>query len=103
MSADWAVECGHPDFAARWRHITDPVACDTIPLGAGGLVNLWAEGIGDGLPVVEALEPGDIAVVSAFGIEAGAIWTGWRWAIRAARGLHFLGADGVNVVRAWRP
>ena len=52
---------------------------------------------------VATLEPGDIAVVSAFGLEAGAIWTGERWAIRAGRGLHFLGTVGVRVVRAWRP
>ena len=103
MAADYCVTLGHPDFAADWRHITDPGLCDSVPLSAGGLVVLWARGIGDALPVVEAIEAGDIAVVSAFGLEAGAIWTGERWAIRAGRGLHFLGTVGVRVVRAWRP
>lgn len=102
MPADWCVLLGHPDFAWRWRNITDPGLCDAVPLSAGGLVNLWSEGIGDALPVVDALEPGDIGVIAAHGIEAGAIWTGESWALRATRTVHWYRGDA-RVIRTWRP
>lgn len=103
LSADWCMARGHPDFAAEWREIVDPGLCDATTERAGGLLLLWDQGIGDGLPVVTELQAGDIAVVGAAGIQAGAIWTGERWAIRAARGLHFLAANSVALIKAWRP
>lgn len=101
--ADWCVALGHPDFAAAWRDITDPAHCEAVQSDAGNLLALWDHGIGDALPVVDDLAPGDIAVLSALGLEAGGIWTGQRWAIRAPRGLHFVAADALAVVKAWRP
>lgn len=101
MAADWCVALGHPDFAADWRHITDPGLCDSVPISAGGLVVLWAQGIGDSLPVVEQIEAGDIAVVLDR-IEKGAIWTGESWAIRGARTVHWVKMK-LPVLRAWRP
>lgn len=103
LAADWCVTQGHPDFAAQWRAITDPGLCEATPAEAGGLVELWNQGIGDSLPDTTDLLPGDIAVITAHGFDAGAIFTGERWAIRAARGLHFIAADSVGVIRAWRP
>ena len=104
LAADWCVSLGHPDFAAAWRDVTDPDECVSMPINSGGLVVLWKEGIGAALPIVEdPLQPGDIAVVAAHGLEAGAIWTGERWAMKAARGLHFIAADAVEVLKAWRP
>lgn len=112
LPADWAVARGHPDFAAEWRDIVDATECEATPRAAGGLLTLWERGIGDGLPFVRAgggvpsfmwLEAGDIAVVAALGLEAGAIWTGERWAVRAARGLHFIDWRSVSVLKAWRP
>lgn len=104
LAADWAIARGHPDFAAEWRTITDPADCETAPAEAGGLLALWERGIGDGLPVVTGeLVAGDIAVVGLGHLEAGAIWTGERWAMRATRGLHFVGPQMVSVIKAWRP
>lgn len=104
MPADWCLSLGHPDFAAEWRSITEPTACEAVPQEAGGLLALWERGIGDGLPVVTGgLVAGDIAVVCLAHLEAGAIWTGERWAMRAARGLHFVDASMLTVVKAWRP
>lgn len=39
----------------------------------------------------------------AAGLEAGAIFSGERWVLKAQRGLHFLAPDVVEVVKAWRP
>lgn len=104
LPADWCVALGHPDFALEWRGISDPGLCETIPAEAGGLRPLWERGIGSGLrAVADELRAGDIGVVMAMGYEAGAIFTGERWAIRAARGLHFVARDQVAVVKAWRP
>lgn len=101
---DFLTERGYPDFAAEWREVTDTAACEAIPAEAGGLLPLWERGIGDALP--EASLPlcaGDIAIVAAHGLEAGAIFTGERWAMKAARGVHWIAPDAVTVVKAWRP
>lgn len=112
LAADWCVALGHPDFAAEWRDMVDPVACETAPAEAGGLVALWERGIGEALPFLRSgsdapsfmwMMRGDIAVVSGAGLEAGAIWTGEKWAIRASRGLHFIPRQAVAVAKAWRP
>lgn len=99
LAADWCMALGHRDFAAAWRGITDPVDCEAT--AEGGLVHLWDIGIGDALPVVTDLQPGDIGVVSLGPLEAGAIWTGLKWAIRTPRGMHF--SPEVTVIKAWRP
>lgn len=103
MPADWCVTRGHPDFAAAWRDTVDPAACDAAQDVPGGLLALWEAGIGDALPTADVLEPGDIAVVSLAGAVAGAIWTGERFAIRAARRVHFVPPGAMTVLRAWRP
>lgn len=104
MAADWCVSLGHPDFAAAWRGINDVAECEAIQAEAGGLLPLWAVSIGDALPVVAGpLLAGDIAVVRALRSEAGAIWTGARWAIEAERGVHFLAPSMVEALGAWRP
>lgn len=102
LPADWCIALGHPDFAAAWRAVVDAEECDQV--AADGLVALWEAGIGDALPIaLEPLEAGDIAVVESGGVQAGAIWTGERFAIRALRGLHFIEAAAFRVLKAWRP
>lgn len=103
MAADWCVALGHPDFAAEWRGIVDPGPCESVPAEAGGLLALWNRGIGASLPVADDLHPGDIAVIRVLGIDAGGIWTGKRWAVKAQRGLHMLEAGAVHILKAWRP
>lgn len=103
MPADWAIAKGWPDFAAPWRDITDDAECETVAGQAGGLVELWREGIGDALPVAqEPYEPGDIAVLHLHKAEAGAIWTGERWALKGKRSIVIARVAPENVVAAWR-
>ena len=102
MAADWCMVLGWPDFAARWRAITDPAECDAV--AADGLAHLWREGIGDALPAAaEPYQAGDIAVISVHGLEAGAICTGDKWALRGPRGVTCLRLRPENIVQAWRP
>ena len=104
LPADWCIELGYPDLAAGWRNITDCAEGERITREAGGLVALWERGIGDKLAwASEPWEAGDVAVVRLLEFEAGAIFTGKRWAIRGERGLAFLAVDQVECVRAWRP
>lgn len=102
MASDWCVANGYPDFAASWRWVVDPRACDTAAEAGGGLLALWDRDIGSGLPTADQPQRGDIAVVEAMGLQAGAIFTGERWAIQATRTLHFLAPDQVCVIKAWR-
>jgi hypothetical protein len=102
MPADWCLAQGHPDFAARWRSVTDPVECEAI--ASGDLLSLWDEGIGDALPVVAPpFQPGDIAVIGRAGLQAGAIFTGERWAIQTERGFGAVPLPESAIVKAWRP
>lgn len=118
--ADWAVALGNPDPMAKWRgtYSTDEEAEHLIAeaarrgegLGRGGLEMLFAEGmwaagipeIHDGQPGPD-FEPGDIAVVNLAGNEAGAIYTGKRWAFVPDRGLGFVSLEPECIARAWRP
>jgi hypothetical protein len=104
LAADWCIVLGYPDFAAQWRHVSEPSECERHPYEAGGLVNLWDQGIGSSLPL--ASKPylaGDIGVVARCGIEAGAIYTGERWALQNADGLTSLALPDAAVRKAWRP
>ena len=102
MASDWCVANAHPDFAAAWRDVVEPGACDAAAEQGGGLFALWELGIGSGLPAADIPACGDIAVVEAMGHAAGAIFTGDRWAIEGARALHFLAPEQVSVLKAWR-
>lgn len=102
MPADWCIAQGHPDFAARWRNITDAAECDAIQRDHG-LLALWDQGIGDALPVIDEPAAGDIAVIECMGIQAGAIFTGERWAVQGFRCVHFLASEQVAVIKTWRP
>lgn len=102
MPADWCLTRGHPDFAARWRDITDPAECEAI--AGGDLLSLWDEGIGDALPVVAGpYQAGDIAVVKRLGLRAGALFIGVRWALQTERGFTSLPLPDNAIVKAWRP
>lgn len=101
-ASDWCVALGHPDFAAPWRPITDPTACRVASEGI--LLDLWCGQLDGNLPVAHApYEMGDIAVIVRDGEDAGAIFTGDKWTLRGKRMRHFLAADSVRVLRAWRP
>lgn len=103
LAADWCLSLGYPDLAAEWRGIVDPGPCEAVPAEAGGLVALWDRGIGQSLPAVSTLLAGDIAVVQFGDYEAGAIFTGERWAIRGPRCVHFVALQTVVPLKVWRP
>lgn len=104
MPADWCVALGHPDFAAAWRDTTDEVECETAAVDAGGLAILWGRGIGEALPMVEPpFQAGDIGVICTCGLEAGAIYTGERWAVRTPKGVSCAALPDDVIVVAWRP
>ncbi|WP_066795030.1 DUF6950 family protein [Sphingomonas soli] len=105
LAADWCLELGHPDFAAEWRGVADDEAARATVERSGGLLPLWERGIAGRLPVVETPQAADIAVITAIGEEAGAIWTGKRWSLRSSGGrLHFIeSGTHIRVLKAWRP
>jgi len=103
LPADWCIALGYRDFAAPWRRVVDPLECERATQEAG-LAQLWGDSIGRDLPLVDGeLQAGDVGIVQYLAFEAGAIWTGARWALRAKAGLHFANIDRVALVAAWRP
>lgn len=106
MPAEWAIECGRPDPMALWRgtYATDEEAEERIA-EAGGLAALFAIGMDDaGIREVADPEMGDIGVISLGAHEAGALFTGRRWAfVPLGRGLTFSSLDLSSVLRVWRP
>lgn len=102
----WALECGFPDPMRAWRGTYDTEqGGEDIATDAGGLVPLFEQGMAEAeLP--EAVAPwqaGDVGVISLHGREAGAIFTGARWAFVSPRGLAFATLGDKAVLRAWGP
>lgn len=96
--ADWIVANGWPDPMADWRggYVDASAARDGLaPLAASGLADV-------GMPLADVPIEGDVGVISVFGQEAGAIFTGKRWALVAPRGLAFASADPSIVLKIWR-
>jgi hypothetical protein len=77
--------------------------CDQRAADAGGLVMLWRQGIGNELRTTDDPDAGDIGVIAIGEHEAGAIFTGERWAVRGGRARHFFAPSQVRVIQAWRP
>lgn len=102
--------CDHPDPMVKWRgaYSTEGEASALIE-AAGGLVNLWAEGLGQvGVPEASD-EPreGDVGIIAVSGENGraanGGIFTGGRWSFLAPRGLCVLRVESSNVLKVWRP
>lgn len=101
LPADWLLTLGFPDFAAPWRETTGDAADAVL---AGELVGHWDAAIGTALPVVTSpFLPGDIGIVRRLIWEAGAIFTGERWAFQRRRGLAFAPMPDEAIIKAWRP
>lgn len=100
----WAIARGFADPMAGWRgaYRDDDEAQDIITLG-GGLSSLFDAGlVSVGARRVEQSEAGDIGIISILGHEAGAVYTGRRWAFVAERGLGFVSLEPGAVARLWR-
>lgn len=89
---------------AAWRGAYDSEAeAEALIFDAGGLVALFSEGMTSaGIPETDEPAIGDIAVVSLLGLEAGAIFTGKRWAFAAERGIACSSLDPAAILKCWR-
>lgn len=102
--AAWAIANDWADPMAEWRgaYDTEERAMELIR-DAGGLAIICDAGMAQaGIPERYG-EPvsGDIGVLTLGGHEAGAIFTGRRWALVAECGLAFASVDPDCVLRKW--
>lgn len=105
MPAAWSMACGTADPMADWRgrYRTDAEAEDILA-GAGGLIGLFGSGLESvgWRPTLDEPEAGDLAVITLLDEEAGALYTGRRWAFVATRGLGFVSLERDCIARTWR-
>lgn len=103
--AAWAIEGGYPDPMAAWRGAyASETEAEQLIAEAGDLAALYARGMAEaGVPEAEGdPQPGDIGIVQLLGEQAGAVYTGKRWALVADRGMAFASIDRGCIVRFWR-
>jgi len=93
--AGWVMWNGLPDPMAAWR---GQYRAEFEP---DDLAGLFSEALAGFEVVAEPIE-GDIGVVQIFGAQAGAIYTGKRWAVVAQRGLGFVSLGPNDPVKVWR-
>lgn len=90
---------------AAWRgaYSSEPQALDMIADG-GGLADLFSRGMAAaGVPEAQGQPAaGDIGVIQLLGEQAGAVYTGKRWALVADRGMAFASIADRHIVRLWR-
>lgn len=102
--AAWAMANGLPDPMAAWRgaYSTEDAALGLIS-DAGGLLPLFSAGMeAAGIPPRVA-EPalGDIGVLNISGHEAGAVFTGRRWAFIADQRMAYASIDSSAIAGVW--
>jgi hypothetical protein len=103
LPAAWVMECGYGDPMAAWRGLYDTEeAAQRLIRDAGGLTSLFAEGLSTvGIDKPGDPVSGDIAVLNVMTEQAGAIWTGRRWALAGLNGLVFATVNPAHVERIW--
>jgi hypothetical protein len=102
--AAWVMANGLPDPMAQWRgrYDTEEAALALID-GQGGLPALFSRAMSGIDAPLNRGEPvaGDIGLVAIYGLEAGAIFTGKRWAFVTDRGMAFVTIAPEHIVAAW--
>jgi len=100
FAAWWWSSLGNPDPMAMWRgkYRSENGARRVIKRN-GGLLRIWIDTLGP--PGNGPAREGDVAIVTLAGHEAGAIYTGRRWAIRSERGWVAASLDSENVLGIW--
>lgn len=102
--AAWVIDNGLPDPMTQWRgtYATEDEAMCLVER-EGGLCSLFARAMAsvgacanDGTPAA-----GDIGVASLHGLEAGAVFTGKRWAFVTDRGMAFVTIAPEHIAAAW--
>lgn len=105
LPAEWSLALGTADPMAAWRgrYATD-VEAEDILHREGGLAGIFGAGLESvgWQPVTDAPQLGDVGVVALLDDEAGAIYTGRRWAFVATRGLGFVSLESDAISHLWR-
>lgn len=104
MPAQWAIDNGRADPMAQWRGAYDTEEGALVLIrDAGGLNELFRCGMASaGIPERRGdPQVGDIGVLHAGDTQAGAIFTGKRWAMVAQRGLAVASVEPEAVSAAW--
>jgi hypothetical protein len=104
ICANWAVDNGRDDPMQEWRgaYHNDEEADEWIAK-LGGLVGMFSRGMDlAGIAETPIREVGTMAVVRAGEHEAGAIYTGARWALAGPRrGLVFSEFAPEDILKMW--
>jgi len=103
MPAQWCMDNGYPDPMAYWRglYATEDEGDEWIAK-AGGLTELFVKGMASvGISTTAIASPGVIGTLKVGDDEAGAIYTGKRWALVANRGIAFVSFTSDDVVQMW--
>lgn len=98
--AAWIMANGHPDPMGDWR---GGYAISDVGDAEAGMFDVFAAQVeAAGMIRTSTPREGDIGVVSLVGRQAGAIFTGRRWAMVAPRGLVFASLEAGSVLGIWR-
>lgn len=102
--AAWSILLGTGDPMAEWRgQYSNDAEAELIVGRAGGLAGLFGKGLeAEGWQPVSDPQAGDIGVIALLDEEAGAIYTGRRWAFVTERGLGFASLDREAISHIWR-
>lgn len=89
---------------ADWRGAyASEAEAEALISDAGGLLALFSAGMASaGIPEADDPLEGDVGVVSLMGEEAGAIFTGKRWAFAAEKGIAASSLERAAVLKCWR-
>lgn len=104
LPAAWGLALGLGDAMAAWRGVysTEAEAVDIVAR-AGGLAGIFGAGLESvGAYRVDEARAGDVGVIALRDEEAGAVYTGRRWAFVAERGLGFVTLRPADVPNIWR-
>jgi hypothetical protein len=102
LPCDWAIVCGWPDPMAAWRGAYEADADARALIDAEGGLLPYFERAFAAVPVRDGeARAGDVGVLSMHGAEAGAIFTGERWAFVGERGIGFASVPARAVLKAW--
>lgn len=104
MPAEWSMALGTADPMAAWRGLyASDVEAEEILAREGGLAGIFGAGLeGVGWQPVTEPQAGDVGVVALLDDEAGALYTGRRWAFVATRGLGFASLERDAISHIWR-
>jgi hypothetical protein len=101
--ANWCVERGHIDPAARWRGEYDETEALAL-VEKYGLLDLWTLGMIDAqIPECDEPRIGDVGIVECLSDDGtnqvGAIFGGKRWHALSPKGVF---QASMPVIRSWR-